>query len=194
MKKAWIVLAVAFLAAGMSLSQGRVVGPSPQTLDIQVTVTIPTRVGIYLERDASIDVGAAPNLAHYPPTAFPGYYVDNTNFGGANGTTQMEVFCNASTGYDLTVQAGAANFYAGGPAVTQLYFAPAGTAQTADGAAAPAAPWTAFNNAAAVNVLGAAARTNGWEAHHQDFELQLLGTEDAGTGTVDMTYTITARP
>jgi len=191
MKKAWIVLAVAFLAAGMSLAQGRVVGTSPQSLDIQVTVTIPTRVGIYLERDASIDVGAAPNLAHYPPTTFPGYYVDNSNF---NPTTQMEVFCNAPHGYNLTVQAGAANFWAGGPAVTQLYFAPAGTAQTADGTASPAAPWTAFSSTAPVTVLSGAARTNGWEAHHQDFELQLLGTEDAGTGTVDMTYIITANP
>lgn len=191
MKKAILVVAAMILSAGCLWALGRVSGASPQSNTLDVTVTIPVRVGIYLERNASIDVGEAPNLAHFPPTTFPGYYIDDTNF---NPTTQLEVFTNNATGYDLTVQAGAASFYAGGPAVTQLFFAPAGTAQTADGTGAPAAPWTAFNNAAAVNVLGSAARTNGWEAHHQDFELQLLGTEDAGTGTITMTYTITARP
>ncbi|GEM_PF-1777250 len=191
MKKAIILMTAMILSASCLWALGRLSGASPQTNTLNVTVTIPVRVGIYLQRDASIDVGAAPNLAHFPPTTFPGYYIDNTNF---NPTTQLEVFSNNSSGYDLTVQAGAASFYAGGPAATQLFFAPAGTGQTGDGTGAPAAPWTAFNDAAAVNVLGSGSSTTGWEAHHQDFELQLLGTEDAGTGTITMTYTITARP
>jgi hypothetical protein len=193
MKKALFLLLVLFVSVVSVWAQAgtRHIGGSPQTNTMTVTVTIPTRVGIYLERNVAIDVGAAPNAVHYPPSGgpFPGYYRDNTNFSPTMG---LEVFCNNATGWTLTVQAGSGSFYAGGPTVQQLYFAPTGTAMTADGVAGPVAPWTAFDDASPVSVGGAVAKTTGWEAHNQNLELQLTGTEDAGgPGAVTMTYTIT---
>jgi len=176
---------------------GRVSGPSPQTRSLTITVTVPVLVGIYLERNADINLGAGPNIGHYPPLGgvWPGYYEDNTRPIGVS-TTNLEAFTNNVTGYTLTVQANPANYYAGLP-VSQSFYAdytlwPA-TPRTADGTPAPPAQWTAFSSAGTTPVASKASPA-AWEAHNQIFELQMLGTEPAGTGVVTMTYTIVSNP
>jgi hypothetical protein len=173
-------------------------GISPQTNTLNITVTVPALVGIYLERDADINLGLAPNLGHFPPSpAWPGYYEDNTNPISGGPTTDLSAFTNNATGYTLTVQAGAATYYPSLP-VSQTFYADKtlypGQQITPDGQGAPGAPWLAFSSAGGTAVASKITPTSGWEAHNQIFELQMLGTESAGTGVVTMTYTIVSNP
>jgi len=175
---------------------GYVSGVSPQTNTLTITVNVPVLVGIYLENNSSIDLGAAPNLAHFPPSpAWPGYYEDNTYPISGGPTTDLSAFTNNANGYTLTVQAGAANYYLGLP-VSQSWYAdktlyPA-LGRTPDGTGNPPAPWAAFSNLGGTPVASKATPTIGWEPHNQIFELQMLGSEPSGSGVVTMTYTITA--
>jgi hypothetical protein len=194
------VAAVALLGVSSAVvyGLGYVSGVSPQTNTLNITVTVPALVGIYLERDASINLGLAPNLAHFPPSpAWPGYYEDNTRPISGGPTTNLSAFTNNATGYTLTVQAGAANYYVGLP-VSQSFYADktlnGGLGRTADGTPAPPAPWAAFSSAGGTPVASSIGPTAGWELHNQIFELQMLGTEPAGTGVVTMTYTIVSNP
>jgi len=179
---------------------GYVTGPSGTTNTLNITVTVPVLVGIYLERHADINLGLAPNIGHYPPPvppSWPGYYEDNLRPINLGSTSDLSAFTNNATGYTLTVQAGAATYYAGLP-VSQSFYADKtlfpGQGITPDGQGAPGGPWLAFSSAGGTAVAFKATPTTGWEAHNQIFELQMLGTEPAGTGVVTMTYTIVGNP
>ena len=181
-----LLLILAFAVPAFAL--GRIAGPSPQQNDLEVSVRIPQRVGIDLSGDnIEFFLDLVPLL--YPPDLYPAYYFP-TN--AVTPHVPLSVFCNAPSGWDLEVIA-SGDFDPTLP-VTQLYFAPAGEAQTADGAAAPGGTWTAFSAAANVPVASNGARTVGWEAYDQDYELQITGNEAIldPEVTVTITYTITA--
>ncbi len=184
------VFLILMLGAAFSVfALGRVTGTSPVTNTIDVTVLIPLRVGIDLSgTDVTFDLSDASVV--YPPTTFPGYYYPTSP--AATPYVPLSVFCNNSAGWTLTVQA-SGDFDVSLP-VTQLYYAPTGTAAPADGTASPAAPWTSFSAAAATTVASDTDKTTGWDSYDQDYLLQITGNEDVidpGT-TVTMTYTLTS--
>ncbi len=164
---------------------GQIMGSSPIDNPITVTVRIPTRVGINLSgTDIEFDLGTVT----FPPAAFPGYYLPTAP--AATPFVPLSVFCNVSAGWTLTVLANG-DFNATLP-VSQLYYADAPEAKTADGAAAPAATWTAFSTVSST-VADDTQRTTGWDDYDQDYELQITGLEDATVGdAVIITYTITS--
>jgi len=66
---------------GSALAIGTSSGASPQTQTNTVAVTIPTRVGIYLERIVAINLAPPPipAITRRPVRRrFPGYYVDQS--------------------------------------------------------------------------------------------------------------------
>lgn len=185
-----LVITLALILVAAPLVWAKTSGPSPISENATVTVTVPERVGIDVKDTAiTINVGAAPNDGHYPPATFPGYYVPTSP--GFNPSVRIDVFCNKAAGWDLSATAAAAAFYAGGPSTTALYVATAGTGQTADSTASPAAPWAAVTTTP--NIDGAAAKAS-WDPHNVDFELRLAGAEDPGSGGRTVTFTVTARP
>jgi len=77
--------------------------------------------------------------------------------------------------------------------LTDLYYAGAGEAKTANGSAAAGGNWTAFSTTDQT-IADVNAKTNGFENYDQDYELKIDGDENAGTfNTVTITYTITGK-
>lgn len=188
-KTRYVLLAVLIIAFAIpAFALGQIAGNSPVNNTLDVTVRIPSRVGIDLSGgNLTFDLSDA--TAVYPPASFPGYYFPVPAV--ASPHVPLSVFCNVAAGWDLTVLA-SGDFDATLP-IGQLFYAPAGEGITADGTAAPAGNWTAFTTAA-VQVATDNARTTGWDAYNQDYELQITGNEaaiDPGV-TVTITYTITS--
>lgn len=187
LKTLTLILAIAVITLP-AFALGTVTGTSPTSNALDVSVRIPERVGIKLAGDNLLfDLGDA--SVTYPPASFPGYYFPT---GGVTATpyVPLEVFCNNPAGWTLTVIAGG-DFDASLP-VTQLFYAPDGEAKTADGSAV-GGNWTAFSTVSAT-VTSSATKTNGWENHDQDYQLQITGNEDVidPASTVTITYTITS--
>ncbi len=184
-KTVLLVLLVLVMAVP-AFALGSISGASPIDNTLTVTVRIPTRVGINLSGgNVTFDLGTVT----YPPTLFPGYYLPTAP--AATPFVPLSVFCNVTAGWELTVIA-SADFDATLP-VTQLYYADAGEAISADGAAV-GGTWAAFSTASSGVVAGAFARTTGWDPYDQDYQLQITGNEaviDPGA-VVTITYTITS--
>ncbi|MCK4524202.1 hypothetical protein KAU15_04675, partial [candidate division WOR-3 bacterium] len=163
-------------------------GTSPLDNTLTVTVRIPTRVGINLSGgNVTFDLGDV--AVTYPPALFPGYYFPTAP--AATPFVPLSVFCNVTAGWTLTVIA-SADFDATLP-VTQLYYANAGEAISADGGAV-GGTWAAFSTAVSGAVANDVARTTGWDPYNQDYQLQITGNEaviDPGVA-VTITYTITS--
>lgn len=188
-KTRYVLLAVLIIAFAIpAFALGQIAGPSPVNNTLDVTVRIPSRVGIDLSGgNLTFDLSDA--TAVYPPASFPGYYFPVPAV--ASPHVPLSVFCNVPAGWSLTVLA-SGDFDATLP-IGQLFYAPETEAITADGTGAPAGNWTAFTTAA-VEVATDNARTTGWDAYNQDYELQITGNEaaiDPGA-TVTITYTITS--
>ncbi len=186
-KKLIIAIAIAVMAMP-AFALGMQFGGSPQTNTLLVSVRIPQRVGINLT-GTDIEFFLDDASVNYPPASLPGYYFP-TN--AASAHVPMSVFCNVPTGWELTVIA-SGDFDASLP-VSQLYYADAGEAQTADGTAAPGGGWNAFSSTVAGTVATDAAKTTGWDDLDQDYELMITGDESVidPEASVTITYTITA--
>lgn len=157
--------------------------PATASGTIDVQVLIPARVGIRINNTGALvfDLTSVPL-----PTAFPGYYFPTS----AETEILMDLFCNATAGYTLDVVA-SGDFNVDVP-VSQLYFAPTGTAKTADGTPNPAAPWTAYSTLS-VNVE-TGPRLTGWVTKNQAVEFKWEDTDPQvdPASTVTLTYTITS--
>ncbi len=152
-----------------------------RTIDVQLL--IPKRVGIRINNTGALVFDLTSVTL---PTTFPGYYFPTS----AETEVLMDIFCNAAAGYTLDVVA-SGDFSTDVP-VSQLYFAPTGTAKTSDGTATPAAPWTAYSTAS-VNVE-TGPRLTGWVTKNQAVEFKWEDTDPEvdPSSTVTLTYTITS--
>lgn len=192
MKSVTKTLLIAFavvLFAMPAFAQGMAFGLSPQSVDLDVSVRIPQRVGLNLTGDP-IQFFLDDVAVTYPPASLPGYYFP-TNI-AATPHVPLAVFCNVPTGWEVTAIA-SGDFDASLP-VSQLYYAAAGEAQTADGTAAPGGSWAAFSSTVDGTIATDAAKTTGWDDYDQDFQLQITGDESVidPEVTIQITYTIVA--
>lgn len=188
-KTRYVLLAVLIIAFAIpAFALGQLAGNSPVNNSLDVTVRIPSRVGIDLSGgNLLFDLGDV--SAIYPPATFPGYYFPTPAV--ASPHVPLSVFCNVPAGWRLDVIA-SGDFDATLP-IGQLFYAPAGEGITVDGTAAPGGGWVAFSLATA-EVATDNARTSGWDAYNQDYELQItenVAAIDPGV-TVTITYTITS--
>ncbi len=194
--KKWLIMLVMIPAmAGATTVWGgpgdRITGSaSGDTLidTLQVTVIIPARIGLYVNGDVTFDL----STVAYPPAAFPGYY-DPTSVSGTNADgVDVQVFSNdPSTTWHLETM-GSGDFSAT-VTLDQLLYAPDGTANPADGAAAPAS-WTSFSTTS-TEIVSNAGKTNGWLSEDQDyvFEAQTDDEPIAAGATITIYYRLYAQ-
>lgn len=155
---------------------------------ILVTVRIPSRIGLYVNGNTEFDLGNP--AVTYPPVAFPGYY-DPTLVGGTNADgVNVQVFSNSNVlNWDLETS-GSGDFTAT-ILLDQLWYAPDGTANPADGGA-PGFPWAAFTNAYVGIANGG--KTLGWLNQDQDYVFQAETDDDPTAGaTVTIYYRLYAQ-
>ncbi len=153
------------------------------TDNIDVQILIPARVGINISNTAALSFDLTSVAI---PATFPAYYFPN----GAETEILMSIFCNATNGYTLDVVA-SGDFAVGVP-VSQLFFAPSGTAKTSDGTLTPSSPWASFSTTS-VNVE-TGPKLTGWTTKNQAIEFKWEADDPAidPASTVTLTYTITS--
>ncbi|MGE3062757.1 MAG: hypothetical protein AB7T10_03905 [bacterium] len=153
---------------------------------LEVQVRIPQNVGI------KINDGVTPIVfdltASYPPSAFPGYYAPTSG-----GPINMDIFCNVSAGYTLTVEADG-NFLDGEVLIEQLYYTTnLAEAVTTNGDAAPGGTWTSYT-VAPQTIIDSNVKTTGWDEYDQIVQFQVFEDDPSIDENVILTYTITSKP
>jgi hypothetical protein len=184
-----LFLVIPLLVFGNTVRGGpgeRIRGTAPADTLIDtlfVTIRIPARIGLYVQGNTEFNLGAA-GLT-YPPLLWPGYYDPTTVAGTNTDGVDVEVFSNSTTSWFLETN-GSGDFSAT-IALGQLYYAPDGTANPADGGI-PVAPWAAFTTTYTQVATGT--KTTGWALYPQDY---VFGTQTDDDPTAGSTATIRYR-
>ncbi len=183
MKRMWLILIMLIPALLLAnIIRGgpgdRIMGFAPVDTLIDtlfVTVRVPARIGLYVNGNTEFDLGD-PGVT-FPPLVFPGYYdptlVSGTNVDGVD----VEVFSN-SQAMTWRLETNGSGDFSATIALDQLYYAPDGTANPADGTDPPAAPWTSFTTT--YTEIANGLNTTGWQDESQDYVFQ-AETDDAPT-------------
>jgi len=169
----------------MLFAQGRITGPSPQSMIATLTFIIPTSVGIYVNNDAEWDfsnITLNSSNPIYPPALYPEQYYPTTP--AASPYQQLEYMVAGSqsgspVNWVLTVYGSADP--GSGVLLSDIEHSPAGMGS-----------WDVFNTSAAPDTLAnGSGNTGGWQSLNQDYRVNLDGDEEqtAGVSCV-LTYTI----
>jgi hypothetical protein len=163
----------------------RIRGTAPaDTLDdsLFVTIRIPAQIGLYVQGNTEFNLGSVSVV--YPPLLWPGYYDPTTVAGTNTDGVDVEVFSNSNTMTWYLQTRGNADF-SGTIALGQLWYAPNGTANPADGGA-PGAPWTAYTTTYTTVISGG--KTTGWLLQPQDYVFQAQTDDDPTAGSTATIY------
>ncbi len=193
MKKFLLFAFVVLMVTGTAFGTGNAIafGTDPASQTMPVKVLLPKIVFIHVDNASHQVTFDFSTMANYPDTtnAYPWWYLPTDP---ASPNVDVRVWTNDNSGYTLTTS-GDQDFAPELP-LTDLYYAPAGEAKTANGTAAAGGNWTAFSTTAQT-IADVSAKTSGFVSYNQDYELKIDGDENAGTAfnTVTITYTITGK-
>ncbi len=162
--------------------------PADTLIDtLRVTVKVPARIGLYINGNTEFDLG---NVAvTYPPAIFPGYYDPTTVVGTNTDGVDVQVFSNSNSLTWYLQNNGSADFTAS-ILLDQLFYAPDGEANPADGTAIPGGNWVAFTTT--YTQIASGLKTSGWSSRNQDYVFQ-AETDDEPTIAAGATVTIRYR-
>lgn len=192
MKNLWIlpILLVPFVVSANQIWGGpgdRIGGFAPgDTLvdTLLVTVIVPARIGLYVNGNTEFDLGNA--AVTFPPVVSPGYY-DPTTVAGSNADgIDVEVFSNSSLMTWHLETSGSGDFSAT-ILLDQLFYAPDGEANPADGTDPPGGNWASFTTSFVEIASGL--NTSGWLGEDQDYIFQ-SETDDEPTPAAGVVVTI----
>ncbi|NIA23928.1 MAG: hypothetical protein GWP03_07250 [Proteobacteria bacterium] len=194
MKKFLLFTAVVLMVTGTAFATGNAIafGTNPASQTMPVQVSIPKIVFINVDNSNHQVTFDFSTMADYPDTtnaAYPWWYLPTDP---ASPNVNVKVWTNDNSGYTLTAKGD--QDFGSGLALSDLYYAPAGEAKTANGTSAAGGNWTAFSTSDQT-IVDASSKTNGFETYNQDYELKIDGDENAGGpfNTVTITYTITGK-
>ena len=149
-----------------------------------VTVRVPARIGLYVNGNTEFDLGDP--AVTYPPLTWPGYY-DPTTVSGSNvDGVDVEVFSNSQTLNWFLETSGSGDFTIT-IALDQLFYAPDGEPNPADGTDPPGGLWVPFTTT--YTQIATGTNTTGWQDESQDYIFQ-AETDDAPTAAAGDTVTI----
>lgn len=192
MKKFLLFTVVILMITGTAFATGNAIafGTNPASQTMPVQVLLPKIVFIHVDNASHQVTFDFSTMTNYPDTtnAYPWWYLPTDP---ASPNVNVRVWTNDNDGYTLTVKGD--QDFANELPLTDLYYAGAGEAKTANGGAAAGGNWTAFSTTDQT-IADVNAKTNGFENYDQDYELKIDGDENAGTfNTVTITYTITGK-
>lgn len=191
MKRTLLFFTVLMFISVSIFATGNAVGFGTASQTMPVSVLIPKIVFIHVDNASHGVTFDFSTMVNYPDfvNPYPWWYLPTDPV--ASPHVDLRVWTNDNDGYTVTAK-GDQDFAPELP-LSDLYFAGAGEAKTANGSAVAGGNWNAFSTID-FTIADENSKTNGFVSYNQDYELKIDGDENAGAfNTVTITYTITGK-